>query len=136
MATKIELEHDADFARWNNVKTDLDAAARAPKISQGQIWWIGLGRNVGTEMNGKNDRYSRPVLIYKKLASDKFMAIPLTSQHHVGSWYVPFTQGGKFENAVVGEARVMSAKRLYRMIGEIDGADYGRVKEAFIKLYS
>lgn len=70
------------------------------------------------------------------MASDKFMAIPLTSKEREGSWYVPFLQGGKKEVAVVGEARIMNTKRLYRMIGEIDDADYERVREGFIRLYT
>ena len=63
------------------------------------------------------------------------MAVPLSSKHHEGSWYVSFTHQGKQEIAVVGDAKVMSTKRLYRMIGRIDDADYKRIKEGFLKLY-
>ena len=124
-----------EFNGWNKVKINLELYGRRPKISQGQIWWTGLGKNIGTEINGKNSRFSRPVVIYKKLCSNKFMAIPLTSQEHEGSWYVPFRHNGKLEIAVVGDARIMSVKRLYRMIGKIDDADYERIKDGFIKLY-
>lgn len=55
-----------EFSKWNDVKTSLELNARKPKISQGQIWWTGVGKNVGSEINGKNERFSRPVLIYKK----------------------------------------------------------------------
>lgn len=124
-----------EFNKWNNVKTDLELNGRMPKISQGQIWWTGVGRNIGTEMNGKNERFSRPVLIYRKLCGNKFMAIPLTSQLHNGSWYIHFMQRGKRQIAVIGDAKVMSVKRLYRMIGEIDDVDYERVRVGFVKLY-
>lgn len=63
------------------------------------------------------------------------MAIPLTSQVHEGSWYVPFMQGGKKQIAVVGDAKTMSVKRLYRMIGKIDDADYASIKAGFLNLY-
>ena len=125
-----------EFSRWNKVKINLDLYGRQPKISQRQIWWTGVGKNIGTEINGKNERFSRPVLIYKKLSSNKFMAIPLTSQPHEGSWYVPFMQSGKRQVAVIGDARIMSVKRLYRIMGEIDDADYEKVRAGFLRLYS
>ena len=128
-------EEVENFERWNGVKTELHLYGRKPKISQGQIWWAGVGKNIGNEINGKNERFSRPILVYKKIASDKFMAIPLTSKEHTGSWYVPFMQGGKKQIAVVGEARMMNVKRLYRMIGEIDDSDYKRIQEGFLKLF-
>lgn len=129
--TDVKSEYD----RWNLVKINLDLYGRQPKISQGQLWWTGVGKNIGTELNGKNEEFSRPVLIYKKLCGNKFMAIPLTSKLHEGSWYVPFVQGGKRQFAVVGDARVMNVKRLYRMIGKIDDADYERVRCGFLNLY-
>ena len=133
---KLEKTEMEDFKQWNNVKTELHLHGRKPKISQGQIWWAGVGKNIGNEMNGKNERFSRPILIYKKLASDKFMAIPITSQKREGSWYVTFMQNGKHEVAIIGEARTMNTRRLYRMIGEIDDTDYKRIREGFTKLYT
>ena len=123
------------FDEWNEAKINLELCGRRPRILQGQIWWTGVGRNVGVEINGKNERFSRPVIVYKKLSAHKFMAIPLTTKMHVGSWYVPFKHGNKEENAVVGDARVMSVKRLYRLIGRIDDADYERIRKGFMQLY-
>ena len=123
------------FDLWNSAKFNLELHGRQPKISQGQLWWSGIGKNIGSELNGKNERFSRPVLVYRKLSQNKFMAIPLTSKEHEGSWYVSFMHAGKKQTAVVGEARVLSTKRLYRMIGEIDDADYEAIKRGFISLY-
>ena len=126
---------ELEFAKWNSVKTDLELHGRQPKISQGQIWWTGVGKNVGNEINGKNSRFSRPVLVYRKLCKNKFMAVPLTSQFHEGSWYVPFRHNGRLEVALVGDVKVINIKRLYRMIGEIDGSGYERIRIGFVKLY-
>ena len=64
------------------------------------------------------------------------MAVPLTTKNHEGSWYVPFMQNNVREVAVIGQAKVMSVKRLYSRIGKIDDSDMRKVREAFIKLYS
>lgn len=41
----------------------------------------------------------------------------------------------KKQIAVVGDAKTMSVKRLYRMIGKIDDADYASIKAGFLNLY-
>ena len=129
------IDEIIEYKKWNNVKINLEIYGRQPKISQGQIWWAGVGKNIGTEINGKNSRFSRPIIVYRKLCGNKFMAIPLTSQEHEGSWYVPFMQNGKKQIAVVGDARIMNIKRLYRLIGCIDDTDYERIREGFIALF-
>ncbi len=50
--------------------------------------WCGFGENVGIEINGKNDLFSRPVLVFKKFSQYGFLGIPLTSQPHEGTRYV------------------------------------------------
>lgn len=125
-----------EYDKWNEVKKNLALHGRQPNPSQGEIWWAGVGLNLGSEMNGKNTRFARPVLVYKKLSRFNFMAIPLTSKPHEGSWYVQFKQGDSMETALIGQARVMSVRRLYSRMGEIDEADLKRIETAFISLYS
>ena len=129
---KIKLEYE----KWNKVKIHLQLYGRQPNPKQGEIWWAGCGKNLGTEMNGKNTRFARPVIIYRKLSRYSFMAVPLTSKKREGSWYVPFVHKGIKEVAVVGQAKVMSVRRLYSRMGEMDQTDMGRVEKAFAKLYT
>ena len=131
----IALTED-EFRRWNQVKINLELHGRQPNPAQGEIWWAGCGRNLGTEMNGKSIRFARPVLIYKKLSRYNFMAVPLTSKAHEGSWFAPFTQNGVAQVAVVGQAKIMSVRRLYSRMGKIDESDMATVRRVFIKLYS
>ena len=131
-AVSIKLE----FNRWNNVKTHLELHGRQPNPSQGEIWWAGVGKNLGVEMHGKNDRFARPVLVYRKISRHCFMGIPLTSKEHEGSWYVSFMQNGIKETAMLHQARIMSVKKLYSRMGRIDEKDMSVIKGAFINLYS
>jgi hypothetical protein len=39
-----------------------------PLVTAGDIWWASIGENVGSEINGKSRLFSRPVIIFKKLA--------------------------------------------------------------------
>ena len=77
-----------EFNLWNRVKTELQLYGRKPKISNGQIWWAGVGKNAGRK-----------------------------------------------QIAVVGDAKTISVKRLYRMIGKIDDTDYEYIRQGFMRLY-
>lgn len=124
------------FMKWINLKERLHKACRVTGIKEGQIWWVAMGENVGVEINGKSEKFSRPVLVFKKFGRYSFMAIPLTSQFHEGSWYAEFDFKDMKQYAVLSQARHLSVSRLYGdPIGKISNADFRKVYEAFMKLY-
>ena len=123
------------LAEWNRLKGNLHEFGRIPAIKEGEVWWAALGENIGIEINGKSDVYSRPVLIFKKFSRHGFMGIPLTSQPHGGLWYTPIILQNKKSMLALPQARCLSAFRLYRKIGTIYDSDLERVREAFRRLY-
>lgn len=120
---------------WIEEKIQIELNGRQPNFHEGEIYWAGVGENVGAEIYGKGDNFARPVLIYKKLGRYNFLAIPLTSKEHGGSWYVDFVHRGKNQVAVLSQIRVLSPKRLYRKMGQIDDEDFKKIREAFKELY-
>lgn len=96
------------FEEWMELKEELHFGESGPKINDGDIWWCALGENVGVEINGKSSRFSRPVLIMKRLSGLGFMGIPLTSQRKTGSWYTEFKFLDKKQFAALCQARVLS----------------------------
>lgn len=131
----VEIPEEKHFEEWIQLKEKLHSKGKAPRIRQGEVWWCSLGENVGVEINGKSARFTRPVLIMKKLSRYGFMGIPLTSQPKTGSWYASFDFLGKTEYAAVCQARVMSVSRLHSKMGELPMMDLAIVKEAFHRLY-
>lgn len=125
------------FLEWIGLKEVLDSKeSTIPHVSQGQIWWASLGENVGKEINGKSDLFTRPVLIFKKLSRDFYLVIPLTSQERFGTWYVNFSLRGKSQAACLHQIRALDCKRLSTRLGWIDDSDYQKVKAGFLQLYS
>lgn len=131
------LKHQL-LAEWNGVKEDFHCtpSKKLQLVRDGEVWWVGVGENVGVEINGKSEYFSRPVLVLKKLSRYGFMGVPLTSQSHEGSWYVPFEFQGRIETAVVAQARVFSVARLYGRLGQVPDSDLKKVREGFLSLYS
>ena len=123
------------FKEWIRLKEEVHYKKTIVKISEGEIWWCAVGENVGVEINGKSKFFSRPVLIVKKLSRLGFLAVPLTSQKHEGSWYMEFDFGDKTQYAALAQMRVMSTSRLYRRIGTVPDSDLQKVKLGLQKLY-
>jgi hypothetical protein len=83
------------FLEWIGLKQKLHRRLKAPPSFAGDIWWASIGENVGSEINGKSRLFSRPVIIFKKLAHGFYFVIPTTSKSKVGSWFVPFRQADR-----------------------------------------
>lgn len=56
-----------DFDSWFVLKPKLDAKeSKPPLVSERDIWWLSIGENVGSEIDGKSELHSRPAIVFKK----------------------------------------------------------------------
>lgn len=94
-----------------------------------------MGENVGFEINGKSQLFSRPVIILKKLAKGFYLIVPTTSQKRSGNWFVNFKLQNVEETACFHQVRSIDYRRLSSKLGDLDDLDYKKVKEGFLKLY-
>ncbi|MEK9159763.1 MAG: type II toxin-antitoxin system PemK/MazF family toxin [Patescibacteria group bacterium] len=128
--------HVKKFLEWIGLKERLHSIVHeAPHVSEGEIWWVSIGENVGAEINGKNYLFSRPAIIFRKLTHGFYFVIPVTTQLRTGTWYVSFSQQGREMTACLQHARSVDHRRLSTRLGELDEVDYKRVKNGFQKLY-
>ncbi len=128
--------HIKKFLEWIGLKEKLHSKLqKIPHVSEGQIWWASLGENIGFEINGKSKLFTRPVLIFKKLSKEFFLVVPLTTQHHMGSWYVNYTHAGKSITACLQQVRTIDYRRFYSKLGVLDDSDFEKIKIGFRTLY-
>ena len=125
---------ERNFKAWMPVKENLHYYGKYPSTKEGEVWWASVGENVGSEICGKGETCSRPVLIFKKLDKYSFWAIPLTSKNHSGSWYAHFKLGNREQIAVISQIVCMSVLRLHRKMGELTNGDFEKVKNALNNL--
>ena len=125
------------FVEWIGLKEKLHGKRHgAPHVSEGEIWWVSIGENVGSEINGKSKLFSRPAVILKKLSRGFYFVIPTTSLQKEGTWYVHFKQHGRDMAACLHQARAIDHRRLFSKLGRLDDTDFKKVKTGFRKLYS
>jgi mRNA-degrading endonuclease toxin of MazEF toxin-antitoxin module len=81
---------------------------------------VSIGENVGSVINGKSNRFSRPVLILRKLAHGFFLVAPTTTQPREGSWYVLVRLRDQDEYVCLNQIRTIDHRRLFSKLGQID----------------
>lgn len=121
---------EKDFDGWNELQKNIDA--EVPKdifFKIREIWWCSLGINIGSEENGKNSLFERPVLIERIFNRDMVRIIPLTSRLKDDSFHVIITFWPYKNSAALSHMRTISPKRLSRKIGRVNNEQFLIVKE-------
>lgn len=124
------------FIDWIKLKIKLDLVQRTiPPVDERDIWWISFGKNIGSEINGKSEWFSRPGLILKKLSHGFYLVAPTTSKQHTGCWYVKIRQTHKDSYVCLHQMRTIDYRRLSNRIGQISSSEFIAIKEKFHELY-
>ena len=124
------------FLEWIRLKEKLhDKKSKPPLVSEGDMWWVSFGENVGSEINGKSNVFTRPAIIYKKLSHGFYFVIPSTTQDKKGSWFVEFSHKGRKMFACLHQARAIDYRRLFSKLGTLDDEDYKKIRKGFDDLY-
>lgn len=124
------------FDEWNRVKQNLDARPHQPPyVSEGDIWWLNIGKNVGSEMNGKSVQFSRPAVILKKLSHGFYLVAPTTTKVKTGSWYISIHHKGIDMCVCIHQIRTIDFRRLSSKLGALDESEKKNIRAGFVDLY-
>lgn len=119
------------FENWNYLKNKLHSKpdTLTPFFYEREIWWCSLGQNIGYEQDGKNDDYSRPVVILKIFNRLIFWALPLTTKNKIGRYYYHYKYKNREYSVILSQLRLISSKRLIRKIGVMSKNDFLAVRK-------
>lgn len=117
------------FSEWAKLKLGLhfsDDRGVFPK--KREIWWASVGQNIGVEVNGKNSKFERPVLIVKVFNADFVLTVSISSQEKDGEYYYAFKNPAGEKNVIVlSQIKSISSKRLIRRVGEMEAKDFSEI---------
>jgi hypothetical protein len=100
-----------DFSTWFTLKPVLDIKDCSKLFfKEREIWWCSIGCNVGEEIDGKSDIYSRPVLVFKKLTKYSFIGLPLEVRLMVCVYYNPW----KGKQSIIESSAYIRQKKVYK----------------------
>lgn len=122
------------FDKWNEVKKELEQKT-GTSVANGEVYWLSVGQNLGSETYGKGADFKRPVLVlnkvYIKNYINAFIGVPLSSKasQKSGCLYHKFTdkQGIK-QVALLAQIRLFDTKRV------ISNANISVLKADFEKI--
>lgn len=123
-----------DFEKWNQLKQKIDSTNRQIIYKDRDVWWCSIGINIGHEENGKNDFFTRPILILRKFNKQIFLGVPLTTKCKENKFYFRINFKDKEQSAMLSQIRVFESKRLKKEWGNFRIINSRRLKMPFLKL--
>jgi len=112
---------EKDFDKWNELKKKIENYSKNKiYFNEWEIWWITIWLNVKKESCWKWESFRRPILILKKLSSNIFIWIPLSSKKKEWTWFSDYKHHWKKLTALLYQIRMFDNTRFQRKIWEID----------------
>jgi mRNA-degrading endonuclease toxin of MazEF toxin-antitoxin module len=123
---------------WNIQKKNIDVRVMQNSlfIKEREVWWISVGVNIGAEIDGKNELFERPVLVFRKVGREQFYGLPLTSKDKTGPFYRLVHYSGSAGNVCLSQLRVFSTKRLIRKIDRVNEAEFVTLQETIATFFT
>lgn len=125
--------YEKEFDQWNDKKKLLEGESIAKFAYPREIWWCSLGLNLGSEVDGRNENFERPIIVMKVYNKESMVVLPLTNKpkndrfHHMVR-----TQKGKTW-AKLTQTRVISNKRLLRKIASVSEEEFEKLRTVWIQ---
>ena len=117
----------SSYDKWNELKKQLASSSTVPLFRERDIWWYAAGENLGSEINGKGPKFSRPILIVRKYGDTTFFGVPLSTKKLSGFWYSSITVNGVIRCALLSQASSFSSLRLYKKIDRLSITEFDRI---------
>lgn len=120
-----------DFRAWHSEKERIEQVAGRALFREREIWWCSLGVNVGSEQDGSQEFFTRPIVILKKFNLDTCLIVPLTARTKQGMYYHAIGEvGGRHATAILSQLRFIDRKRLVSKIGTLGAGRFAELKDA------
>ncbi len=128
MMVAKDLPVEKNYKSWLDLKEKLDGYSTTHFFKERQIWWCHIGLNVGYEIFGKGDSFTRPILIIKQYGGLTFLAAPLTTTPPKYENHVAVNFKGRQSTVLLDQIRTLDARRLVKnSLGRLDKEQFEKV---------
>lgn len=118
---------EEDFDEWNLLKKKIDNKKEV-FCNTREIWWCSIGINIGSEENGKNHLFERPILITKVFNKNICRVIPLTSTVKDDKNHISISYLDRTGSAILSQMKTISTRRLSRKMCRLDKEQFEKIK--------
>lgn len=125
-----------EFDTWNERKKILHEREVVLFYRAREIWWCYVGINVGSEQNGSQDKFLRPVVIVHAFGKNSCLVVPLTTSTKSHPLRIPIgTVSEQNATALLSQIRVVDTKRLLQKITVLDKEYFDKVTKTLKSLF-
>ena len=125
-----------DFDKWNEVKKKIDGENHSSVFRVGEIRWVILGVNVGSEIDGKGESFNRPCVIVDSFSDKLVLVFPMSTKLKNTAVYIDITlENGKKVSVCIHQAKTISPKRVLKRITTISTSKVQDLKNAYKEFY-
>ncbi len=122
-----------DFDLWNYKKKEINNKIIPTSFHyyEREVWWCSIGKNIGSEENGKNEYFERPIIIFRIFGSETLWALPLTSREikPESRKEIEIMLNNHKQTVDLAQIRLISSKRLLRYAGIVDFGDFQIIRK-------
>lgn len=129
------MNDNVEFDKWNNKKKQINQG-EIKHCKIGEIYFANIGRNIGSEIYGKDDEFKRAVLVINKIFINNYVnlaiIIPLTSKIRNKSGYLHHRfkdSKNKEQVALLAQLRVIDTRRIVSYISKINKSELNIIKD-------
>ena len=108
-----------DFEQWFKDKVMVNDKEVNHLARAGEVRWAALGVNVGSEIDGKNAGFTRPVYIVCATGPDLVLVIPMSTKLKESPGYFQIMLQSKEVSLCLHQVRTVSKRRIYGRIGKL-----------------
>jgi mRNA interferase MazF len=121
---------EKDFDKWNERKKEIENFEESELyFNNWDIWWSTVWLNLKTESCWKWEEFRRPILILKKLSSEMFIAIPLSSKKKQWTWFCKYDLNWEINYVMLYQIKMLHKNRLQRKIWKIEHGNFEEIKK-------
>jgi mRNA interferase MazF len=129
------MNKEKEFDNWNNLKKKIDFKKLKIFYKERDIWWANLGKNVGVEQDGKNNNFTRPILILMKFNKNSFWGLPTSTQEKRGKYFYTFKRNDIEYSINLSQLRLFSSKRLFKKLSRMSKKDFENIKDRLMNIF-
>ena len=125
-----------EFDTWNEKKKVLHDREVVLYYRSREIWWCYVGINIGSEQNGSQDKFLRPVVIVHAFGKNSCLVVPLTTSTKVHPMRIPIgVVEGEQATALLSQIKVVDTKRLLQKIAVLDKEYFDKITKTLKSLF-
>lgn len=125
---------EKDFIKWSDLKQKLDQSEKQLIFKERDIWWCSVGINIGHEENGKNEFFTRPVLVLRKFNRHIFYGVPLTTKVKDNKYYYLINFRGENQCAMLSQLKIFESKRMRKRMGELPSKQFQEIRKKIAEI--